>query len=248
MAGFEAIPAVDIKGGKCVRLYRGEQDRQTVFSDDPLEAARSWEAQGASLVHVVDLDGAFEGRPVNGEVIKDVMRKLTVPVQVGGGIREMDTANMYVDAGALRVIIGTRAFTDHEWLIEIAFKLGERIAVGLDVREGRVATAGWLGDSGITPAEALETLAGAGVKRVIYTDVMKDGTLTGPNFKGIEAMARDSTIPIIASGGVGSIDDILRISNMSELGVEGVIVGMALYRNKFTLEQARSALEERGIS
>ncbi|MBK5093624.1 MAG: 1-(5-phosphoribosyl)-5-[(5-phosphoribosylamino)methylideneamino]imidazole-4-carboxamide isomerase [Actinobacteria bacterium] len=243
MAGFQVIPAVDIKGGKCVRLYQGRPEAETVFESDPVDSALKWQDQGAGLLHVVDLDGAFQGTPVNNEVISGLMERLSIPVQVGGGIRSTDTALSYIEAGAARVVVGTRAFSDADWLVDLADKLGDRLAVGVDVKEGRIATAGWLELSEIVPTLAVEKLAAGGVKRIIYTDVTRDGTLDGPDFDGIEEVASASPIPVIASGGVGTVDDVLRIYRMKGSGVEGVIVGMALYKGRFTLDEALGAIK-----
>jgi phosphoribosylformimino-5-aminoimidazole carboxamide ribotide isomerase len=248
MSEFLVIPAVDIRGGKCVRLYQGRLDDETVFDSDPVDAALRWQDEGAGLLHVVDLDGAFQGIPVNRGVISELISRISVPVQVGGGIRSTDSALEYIEAGAERVVVGTKAFSDPDWLFEVADKLGDRLAVGVDVKMGRIATEGWVELSEITPAVAVEKLAVMGIRRLVYTEVLKDGTLEGPNFDGIEGIARESPIPIIASGGVATVQDILRIFQMRELGVEGVIVGMALYRGKFTLAEALGALGEEGGS
>ena len=246
MAGFQVIPAVDIKGGKCVRLYQGRPDEETAFDSDPVDSALRWQDQGAGLLHVVDLDGAFQGAPVNNEVISGLIERLSIPVQVGGGIRSTDTAMSYIEAGAARVVIGTRAFSDPDWLSELADRLGDRLAVGVDVKGGRIATAGWLELSEIVPDLAVKKLAAMGVMRIIYTDVKRDGTLDGPDFGGIEEFASVSPIPVIASGGVGTVDDVLRIYRMKGSGVEGVIVGMALYKRRFTLADALGAIEGEG--
>lgn len=239
---FTVIPAVDIKGGRCVRLYQGHADEETVFSENPVAVAVHWEEEGARLLHVVDLDGAFTGRPVNRIVVVEIARRLKIPVEVGGGIRDTATALSYVESGVARVVVGTAAFGDPERLSELADALGDRLAVGLDVKDGKAAVAGWMRTSDLSPAGAVEMLAGAGVRRIIYTDTSKDGTLVGPNLGGIEELARSSAVPLIASGGVGKLDDVVRISRMSGLGVEGVIVGMALYRDRFTLKEAIRAV------
>jgi phosphoribosylformimino-5-aminoimidazole carboxamide ribotide isomerase len=248
MSEFHIIPAVDVKGGKCVRLYQGRPDEETVFESDPMDAAMRWQDDGAGLLHVVDLDGAFRGIPVNREVISEIITRLSIPVQVGGGIRSTDDALAYVETGAKRVVVGTRAFTDPDWLFELAEYLGDSLVVSVDVKDGRIATGGWLGLSEITPTIAVEKMAVMGVRRIIYTEVVRDGTLEGPNFDGIEEIAREAPIPVIASGGIGTVDDILRIYRMEELGVEGVIIGMALYKGKFTLAEALSAITGEGGS
>lgn len=234
---FLVIPAVDIRGGRCVRLLRGVPEYETVFDEDPVETALRWESEGARLLHVVDLDGAFAGKPVNQEIIEDLAKRVGVPVEVGGGIREAGDARRYLEKGVARVVIGTRAFTDPAWLADLAGELGERLVVGVDAREGRVAVSGWTGAAGLSPLDAVAGLEEAGVRRIIYTDISRDGTLEGPNFDGIEAVARAAAIPVIASGGVGGMEDIERVRQMRYLGVEGIIVGMALYRGKVTMDE-----------
>lgn len=239
--GFLVIPAVDIRGGRCVRLRRGLPEEETVFGEDPVEAALLWESQGAELIHVVDLDGAFAGEPVNRAVIEKLARRVGVPVEVGGGIRDSGVARGYIEAGVARVVVGTRAFTDPSWLARLAGELGDRLVVGVDAKEGLVAVSGWTGDAGLSPLEAVAGLEEAGVKRIIYTNVGRDGTLEGPDFEGTEAVARAASMPVIASGGVGGMADIERVRRMRSLGVEGVIVGMALYRGDVTMDEVVSA-------
>jgi phosphoribosylformimino-5-aminoimidazole carboxamide ribotide isomerase len=244
---FTIIPAVDIKGGKCVRLLRGMADEETVFSDDPVAAALRWQSEGARFLHVVDLDGAFAGEPVNDAAVMAIAAAVDIPVEVGGGIRNTEVAAGYIDAGVSRVIIGTAAFKDPGWLAELVGLLGERLVVGLDVKTGNIALQGWMCSSYEAPAAAVQRLTSAGVSRIIYTDIMRDGTLEGPNFEGLEGIAKASEIPVIASGGVARVDDLLRIAAMSDLGVEGAIVGMALYQGKFSLAEAQEAVDGRGV-
>ncbi len=244
-SGFLVIPAVDIRGGRCVRLWRGLAERQTVFDEDPVGAALRWQEEGARYLHVVDLDGAFEGSPVNAGTVKEIARALDIPVEVGGGIRTRKTALDYVEAGLARVVVGTAAFDDPAWLREATEALGDRLVAGIDVKEGMVAVRGWMGVSREKPDVAARRLVEAGVRRIIYTDTLKDGTLEGPNFEGIAAIAEASRVPVIAAGGVSSVEDVSRIAGMSELGVEGVITGMALYRGRFTLPEALGAIRER---
>lgn len=244
MTDFTVIPAVDIRGGKCVRLYRGQAEKETVFDADPLQVAKRWEDEGASLLHVVDLDGAFEGSPVNVGVIERIVCSLSIPVQVGGGIRSTGDVRSYIDAGVSRVIVGTAAFESEGWLEEVVGEFGERLVVGLDLKDEKVAVSGWTGDTGKTAGEALERLTGAGVRRIIYTNVGRDGTLEGPDLEGIEKVARMSQVPVIASGGVSRLEDVLDVWRLSDLGVEGVIVGMALYRGRLNLPEALRAVDE----
>ena len=246
--GFTVIPAVDIKGGRCVRLFQGLPDEETVFGEDPVVMAQRWEEEGARLLHVVDLDGAFQGRPVNRDIILDIASRLTIPVEVGGGIRNSSIAHSYLNEGVARVIVGTAAFENPEWLVTLAGELKDSLVVGMDIKEGHVAVDGWaeIGTQG--PLEAVEWLADAGVRRIIYTDISKDGTLRGHNISGIEQLVARTSVGIIASGGIGELGDIDRVAGMTSLGVEGVIVGMALYKNKFTLAEALAAAEEGGAS
>lgn len=243
-ARFLVIPAVDIRGGRCVRLWRGRADRETVFEDDPVGTALRWQEQGARMLHLVDLDGAFSGRPVNQSVVKLVAQRLEIPVEVGGGIRDTAAARDYVDSGVQRVIVGTAAFSDHRRLREMASELGERLVVGMDVTGGRIAVRGWVEEARENPRVALERLVDAGVRRVIYTNTMADGTLEGPDIEGVRELASSSSIPLVAAGGVSSVEDIVALSRLRELGVEGVITGMALYRGAFTLKEAFEALEK----
>ncbi|MBU1670895.1 MAG: 1-(5-phosphoribosyl)-5-[(5-phosphoribosylamino)methylideneamino]imidazole-4-carboxamide isomerase [Actinobacteria bacterium] len=247
MSGFTVIPAVDIRYGRAVRLVRGLPSRETVFADDPVEAALRWQAAGAALLHVVDLDGAFAGAPANFEAVERVLDATSIPVQVGGGIRSLEVANRYLDAGAARVIMGTAAFQGEEGPDELARALGDRLAVGVDVKGGRVALSGWAGTSGLEPLEAVDALEKAGVARIVYTDVSRDGTLEGPNMEGIVGIARSTSMAVIASGGVGTLDQIRRLADLRGAGVEGVIIGMALYRGEFALEEAMEAAAE-GVS
>lgn len=240
---FLVIPAVDIKGGRCVRLWRGRADSETVFDEDPVRAALRWQEEGAELLHVVDLDGAFEGRPVNDEAVLGIAGRLDIPIEVGGGIRNSETARYYVEGGVERVIVGTAAFKDPEWLREIAAELGERLVVGMDVKQGTVAVKGWLEEAEEEPRAALERLEDAGVRRVIYTNTRADGTLGGPDIEGIGTLAGATSIPLIASGGVSSVEDILQVARMRSRGVEGVITGMALYRGGISLRETLEALE-----
>jgi phosphoribosylformimino-5-aminoimidazole carboxamide ribotide isomerase len=241
---FLVIPAVDIMGGRCVRLVQGLPDKETVFGNDPVSIAENWVREGARLLHVVDLDGAFKGKPVNSGLVEQIAERLSIPVEVGGGIRDTQTARKYLESGVERVVVGTAAFTDPHWLGEMVSELGDRLAVGVDVRHGQVAVAGWTKTGSLAPLEAVRSLAEAGVKRIIYTDTSKDGTLGGANYAGIKELADSSPIPIIASGGVAELDDVVRVSRLAGSGVEGIIVGMALYRRKFTLSEAEHAISE----
>lgn len=233
------IPAVDIKGGKCVRLRQGRAEEETVFGEDPVALARHWETEGAEYLHIVDLDGAFEGEPKNLDVVMEIIRTLTIKTDVGGGIRTVETIDELLDCGADRVIIGTRAVESVEWVVELAERYPRRIAVGIDARKGMITTHGWVKTSTMTPIELVKSIGDAPLSAYIYTDVLRDGTNTGPNVPATERFARATSIPVIASGGVASLDDLRAVSR---IGVCGVIVGRALYEKRFTLAEAVEAV------
>jgi len=242
---FVVIPAVDVRRGRCVRLFRGSADEEVIFAEDPVEAACKWESEGAKLLHVVDLDGAFTGQPENFGVIKRIIESVSIPVEVGGGIRESITAQRYLEAGADRIVVGTRALTDPKWLRSVVKKMGDSIVVGVDARKGKAATSGWTEYTAMSTAEAIRFLCENGVRRIIYTDISRDGTMSGPNFSQIERVAKISTVPVIVSGGIGSLEDVIRISRLEPVGVEGVIVGMALYKGAIDLREAIRVTEKR---
>lgn len=241
MSTFEVIPAVDIRGGRCVRLEQGRADRETVYFADPAEAALRWEREGARRLHLVDLDGAFSGAPANMETVKRVLAAVSVPAEVGGGVREAETVRDYLAAGAGWVVLGTRAAEDPGAFLEVALALPGKAILGLDCREGKVRTAGWTRDAELEPRELIEKLSGAPLAAVIFTDTRRDGMLSGPGFESLSALAAASPWPVIASGGVSTADQIRRLAGMS---LAGVIVGQALYRGVLKLEDALRAAEE----
>jgi len=235
---MEVIPAVDIRGGRCVRLYQGDYDRETVFSEDPVAMARHWERLGAPRLHVVDLDGARAGQPVNDRVIEKLLSTVEVLVQVAGGIRQLDVIGRYLEMGADRVVLGTAAVHDRPLVGEASDMFPGSVVVAVDARRGRVATAGWREASGETPEGLMRRLAELGVPRFIFTDIARDGTLRGPNFAAIERLVRAFRTPIIASGGVSTVEHLRRLA---KLGVEGAIVGRALYDGGLELGEALAA-------
>jgi len=245
---FIIYPAIDIRGGKCVRLFQGDYAQETVYADSPLEMAKRWVEQGAAWVHLVDLDGAKEGKPANAELIKEIARSISVPVQVGGGIRTEEQIADYLEAGVARVIVGTAAIEDEPFTQRILQTYGEKIAIGLDCRNGLVATRGWLTTTDVQATELAKRLVSYGAETFIYTDIARDGTLTGPNVEEISALALATGKSVIASGGVSNLDDLLVLSAHYAEGVSGAIVGKALYTNAFTLEEALSRMEERGTN
>ncbi len=235
------LPAVDIRGGRCVRLVQGVRDQERVYGDDPVAAALRWQDAGAAWVHVVDLDGAFDGRPRNDAVIARMIAALRVPVEVGGGIRDLETIRRYLDAGAARVILGTAAASAPEVLRDACVAFGDRVAVGIDARGGAVVTEGWVTSTGEPALSAASRVVASGARRIIYTDTSRDGMLAGPNLAAFEAMLRVASVPVIASGGVASADDVRRLRALASAGLEGVIVGRALYEARVTLEDLLEA-------
>jgi phosphoribosylformimino-5-aminoimidazole carboxamide ribotide isomerase len=237
---FEVIPAVDVKGGRCVRLRQGRAEAETVFAEDPVAMAMMWQAAGATRVHVVDLDGAFEGRPVQTAAVQEIIRALAIPVQVGGGLREPAHVEAVLQAGARWVIVGTRAALDPAFLREVCGRFEDRIIVGVDASGGRVAVEGWTRILDLQALAMARDAAGAGAAAIIYTDIARDGMETGPNLTSTAAVAREAGIPVFASGGVSSLDDIRQLAAVP--GVTGVIVGRALYSGVVDLSRALAAV------
>lgn len=228
-------PAIDIKDGNCVRLLQGRFSDVTVYGENPAEMAQKWETQGGEYIHVVDLDGALQGRGVNAEQIREICSSVSVPVQTGGGIRSMEDIEEKFACGIQRVIIGTKAVSDQEFVRRAIDKYGERIVIGIDAKDGRVAIEGWEQVSEFTAVEFAEKMVSFGVKTIVYTDIATDGTLAGPNVAAMKEMASSVKADIIASGGVGNIE---HIRALLPTGVEGVIVGKALYTEKVNLAEA----------
>jgi phosphoribosylformimino-5-aminoimidazole carboxamide ribotide isomerase len=238
---FEIIPAIDLRGGRPVRLYQGDYARETVYGDDPVAVARAWAAGGASRLHVVDLDGARAGTPAHLAILAAIAAALTIPVEFGGGIRTRAGAEAALAAGAERVIVGTAAIESPALARELAAALGPRLVLGVDARDGLVATRGWLSGSGVAATELVAEAAGWGVQRVIFTDIGRDGTLTEPNYASLAAVIAASAVPVIASGGVAQVEHLRRLR---ALGAEGAIVGKALYDGAFRLEEALAAVRD----
>lgn len=235
---FDVIPAIDIRGGKCVRLYQGDFAKETVFSADPVGVARRWAEAGAPWIHVVDLDGAAGGKPANSAVIKDIVRAVAVPVQVGGGLRSIEAVDSVVDLGVARFVLGTAAIEDPK-LVELAVaKHGNKVVAGIDVRAGLAATHGWKTQQQVTVLDLAKRMTELGVVRVIYTDIAHDAMLAGPNFEAYEELLAGTSLKVIASGGVASIDHVIRLTAM---GAEGSIIGMALYTGVVDLRAAIAA-------
>ncbi len=242
------IPAIDLKDGRCVRLKQGDMNDETVFSDDPEAVAREWVEQGARRLHLVDLNGAVAGRPRNEGAIRAIVDAVgsTIPVQVGGGIRDLDTIERYLDDGISYVIIGTAAVKNPGFLHDACSAFPGQIIVGLDARDGKVATDGW---SKLTGHDALDLgrkFEGYGIEAVIYTDIGRDGMLTGVNIEATLRLARGLRVPVIASGGFAGIDDVERLCEIEDEGVEGAILGRALYEGKIDFREAQERADELG--
>jgi phosphoribosylformimino-5-aminoimidazole carboxamide ribotide isomerase len=232
------IPAIDIKDGRCVRLYQGEMDKDTVYYDSPLEAAKHWTEQGAELLHVVDLNGAVEGRPVHKQEVTAICLGFKVPVELGGGLRSLAAVEEALALGVDRVVIGTAAYEDQQFLRAACKRFPGKIVVGIDARDGRVAIKGWKEGTSMAAIELAKRCQGDGAARIIYTDISRDGTSLGVNVEATLRLARALTIPVIASGGLSSLDDIRRLKEIEGEGIEGVIIGRALYSGAFTLREA----------
>jgi phosphoribosylformimino-5-aminoimidazole carboxamide ribotide isomerase len=235
------VPAIDLRGGKVVRLKQGQLQEEKVYGSDPVSVARKWEAEGAARLHVVDLDAALGGHPQFG-IVADVIQAVKIPVEVGGGLRVLETALRYKDRGADRVVFGTAAVADPGVVQAAAKKWPESVAVALDARNGKVAVAGWKEITRVDAVELAARVKGWGVSRLQYTDVMRDGTLMGPNLPGIEALAKQAGIPVTAAGGISILDDLVRLAALEAVGVDEVVVGKALYEQRFTLAQANEAV------
>ena len=242
------IPAVDIKGGLCVRLEQGLMHKETIFSDNPEQMALQWEKKGAKRLHLVDLDGAVHGKPFNKKVIKKVLDTVSIPVQLGGGIRSMDTVEEYINLGIDRIIIGTEAYKNPS-LIEIAAKrYPGRIIIAIDSRDNYVSVEGWTESTGIVAIDLAKKFEDMGVSSIIYTDIKRDGMRIGPNITAIKDFAGGTNIPVIAAGGVSSLQDIEELLLIEEYGVTGVITGRALYDGSIELDKAIDMVEKRSYS
>lgn len=232
------IPAIDLREGRCVRLVQGRVDQETIFSEDPVAVARGWEESGAEIIHLVDLDGAFAGHLQNLNVVKEIIKNINIPAQLGGGIRNMETIDMLLDAGLSRVILGTAAISNPELVAAACEKYGEKIVLGIDSKDGLVAIEGWEATVEKTSIQLAREMKALGLNRVVYTDVRRDGTLKGPNLEATGELAQESGLKVIASGGVACLDDIRNLKSMEEMGVEAVIMGKALYTEAINLKDA----------
>jgi phosphoribosylformimino-5-aminoimidazole carboxamide ribotide isomerase len=235
------IPAIDLKGGKCVRLFQGDLARATIYGDDPVSMAERWQAEGATWLHLVDLDGAVAGAPAHLEVLRRVAAKLTIPIEFGGGIRTLASARTVFSAGAARLILGTAALESPELVDQVAREFPGRVYVALDARDGRVATRGWTETSDVPAADAAHDCERRGAAGFLFTDISRDGTERGVNVEATAALAEAVGLPVIASGGVASLDDVRALRKVEARGVAAVIIGRALYTGTVRLREAIEA-------
>ena len=235
---MQIIAAIDLKGGNCVRLQQGEMDRETRFSDHPEEVARHWESLGATMLHIVDLDGAVGGKPHNEDAINQIFKAVTIPLQLGGGIRSLHTIEHYLSLGLKRVVLGTVAHKQPALLEEACKQFPNQIVVGIDARDGRVAVEGWTETTANRAIDLVKSLEEKGVAAIVFTDIKRDGMMGGPNIASTGEMAEATRIPVIASGGVTTLDHISELLTIEASGVEGIIIGRALYEKTIDLKEA----------
>ncbi len=234
-------PAIDILGGQCVRLVQGDYGQKTIYGTSPGDMAARWVSDGAEYLHLVDLDGAKDGTSVNKTAISEILQAVKVPCQLGGGIREESTIVSFLEQGIQRLVIGTKAFKDPVWFEEMCRKYPDRLVVGIDAKNGQVATDGWLNVSDLDASQVVQRLAGLPVAGIVYTDISRDGMLAGPNVEAVARVAESTNIPVIASGGVTTADD---VSKLAAIKVEGCVIGKSLYEGKLTLAQAQEAAQQ----
>lgn len=238
---MEIIPAIDLKGGRVVRLIQGDPTRETGYSDDPAAVAQEWERRGARRLHLVDLDGAFTGAPANQKALREIFRVITVPAQLGGGLRSLDALRAALDLGVAVAIVGTAAIREPAFLEAACAAFPGQVALGLDAREGRLAASGWTETTEVQATEFARRVSDLPLTAIIYTEIQRDGMLEGPDLEGLSAVASLTRIPVIASGGVSSVRDIQALKSLAPRGVAGAIIGKALYDGRLTLEAALHA-------
>lgn len=241
---MQVIPAIDLIRGKVVRLIQGDYDQVAVYSKDPAHIAQAFVDQGAKRLHVVDLDGAREGKPVNTEVLRHIVQSIVIPVEIGGGLRTIDNIAQVLDAGAKWAILGTKACEDLDFIKAVVSEFGEKIIVSIDVKDGRVATRGWLKTSDISDVKLIKSLLGVGVSSFVYTDISRDGMLSGLNIDGVRSVLDATGASMVYSGGVSSEDDVRNLKTLKDKGLTGIIIGKALYENKIDLNHAQSIAED----
>ncbi len=238
---MDIYPAIDLRGGKCVRLRQGDYNQETIFSDDPAAMGRQWVAQGAAWLHLVDLDGARDGALSNRAAIAAIVETVRAPCQMGGGVRDETTIRQLLDLGLSRLVVGTRAIKEPEWFAQMCRQFPGQLILGIDARDGMAATDGWLETSRTTAVELARRFARLPLTAIVYTDIAKDGMLAGPNLDAMEQMARAVEVPVIASGGVTTADD---VTNLAQRGLAGCIIGRALYEGNLTLADAVAAAKK----
>ena len=239
---MDVIPAIDILDGRCVRLYQGDYQQSEVFGEDPVEVAQRWYSQGAKYLHVVDLDGAKQGKPQNLKVIEAIARSIPMRVQMGGGLRDRESIVSVLNSGVSRVILGTAAVESSQLIADICAEFPEQIMIGIDARNGKVATRGWLETSEVMAVDLAKRMTSVGIAGIIYTDIHRDGTMQGPNIEALRQLAENVDVPVIASGGVSSITDLLNLLSLESVGVTGAIVGKAIYTGDIQLKEAIRAV------
>jgi len=239
------IPAIDLKDGLCVRLRKGIMEDNTVFSDNPVEIAGKWHAAGARRLHLVDLNGAFEGKPVNGEIIKEITQAYPdLPVEIGGGIRDIETVEAYINAGISYVIIGTQAVKKPEFVTQLCKEFPGKVIVGLDANDGKVAINGWAEESDFNVIELAQKFENDGVDAIIYTDISRDGMMQGVNVESTVKLAQAINIPVIASGGITNLDDIKALCKVASEGISGAITGRAIYEGSLNFEEGQALIDK----
>jgi phosphoribosylformimino-5-aminoimidazole carboxamide ribotide isomerase len=242
---MKIIPAIDIQNGNCVRLKQGDFTKETIFHSSPIDIAQKWVDEGAERLHIVDLDGARLGSPINMAVISKICDKFpSIPVQIGGGIRDLETAEKYLSAGASFIIVGTKAVEDPNFIKILCSKFPKKVIVGIDAKNGEVATEGWLSISDKNAIDFAKIFENLGVAEIVYTDIEKDGMMKGLNIEATLDLAKNVKIPIIASGGVSCIEDIYKIGAYTKSGISGIIIGRALYEKKFNIEEAKKVFDK----
>jgi phosphoribosylformimino-5-aminoimidazole carboxamide ribotide isomerase len=232
------LPAIDIRNGKCVRLQQGDYGQETVYADSPVEMAKRWEQQGAEFLHIVDLDGAKDGQPTSFGIVSTIAKSVKIPIELGGGIRNQETIQRYLDAGVNRLVIGTLALKEADWFREMSRQFPHKLVLGIDGRNGLVATEGWLETSQTPAVDLAKKYADLPLAALVYTDIAKDGMLAGPNIDEMEAMRQAVPMPLVVSGGIASLDDVRRLASCN---FHACIIGKALYENKFCLPDALDA-------
>ncbi len=241
------IPAIDLKDGKCVRLKQGRMDETTVFSDNPVDMAQRWVDEGTKRLHLVDLNGAFDGKPVNGEVIQAIATKFPdLPIQIGGGIRDANTVQAYLDSGVQYCIIGTKAVEDPEFVVDLCKQFPDHIIVGIDAKNGMVATDGWDKVSSVSAIDLAKKFEEAGVSSIVYTDISRDGMMTGPNIEATAELAEAINIPVVISGGMSNMDDVKNACSIEHKGVMGTILGRSIYEGTIDLQEAQAYVDSLG--